>query len=165
MSDNKLYSIFIQSLLERKVYLHMNEVGKGVKQNLETKLKYDLEDKCISEGIIKKGSINIVNYSAGNVMGEKICFHCVLECQICNPVEGMLIECNVKTITKAGLHCEYMDNDDYVPLHVFVARDHHFNNNRFNELKENDKIKCKIVGSRFELNDPYITSIATMYND
>jgi hypothetical protein len=38
MSDNKLYSIFIQSLLERKVYLHMNEVGKGVKQNLETTL-------------------------------------------------------------------------------------------------------------------------------
>jgi hypothetical protein len=57
-----------------------------------------------------------------------------------------------------------MDNDEYVPLHVFVARDHHFNNNNFNNLNENDKIKCKIVGSRFELNDPYITSIATMYN-
>ena len=70
MSDNKLYSIFIQSLLERKVYLHINEVGKGVKQNLETKLKYDLEDKCISEGIIKKGSINIINYSARNIISN-----------------------------------------------------------------------------------------------
>jgi DNA-directed RNA polymerase subunit E'/Rpb7 len=165
MRDDKLYSIFIQSLLERKVYLHINEVGKNVKQNLELKLKYDLEDKCINEGIVKNGSIKIVSYSAGNVMGEKICFHCVLECFVCNPVEGMLIECTVKTTTKAGIHCEYIDEDENVPLHVFVARDHHFNNNKFINLQENDKLKCKILGSRFELNDPYITSIATLYND
>ena len=165
MRDSKLFSIFIQSLLERKVYLHINEVGKNVKQNLESKLKFDLEDKCISEGIVKKGSIQIISYSAGNVMGEKICFHCVLECYVCNPVEGMLIECNIKTTTKAGIHCEYVDDDDNIPLHVFIARDHHFNNKNFNNLNENDKIKCKILGSRFELNDPYITSIATLYND
>jgi len=167
MKDNEqLYSIFIQSMLERKVYLHINEVGKTVKQNLEKKLVFDLEDKCINEGMVKKGSIKIVNYSPGNVMGEKICFHCVFECFICNPVEGMLVECNVKTITKAGVHCEYSDDDnsDFVPLHIFIARDHHFNNSKYTDLKENDKLKCKIVGSRFELNDPYITSIATMYN-
>jgi DNA-directed RNA polymerase subunit E'/Rpb7 len=162
-NDDKIYSVFISTLLEKKVYLHINEIGKRIKENLEKKLSYDLENKCIKEGIIQNGSIKIINYTSGNVMGEKICFHCVLECYVCNPVEGSIVECDVKTITKAGIHCEHVDNfSDTVPLHVFIARDHNINNDKYNNINEKDKIKCKIIGTRYELNDPYITCIATM---
>ena len=77
----------------------------------------------------------------------------------------MIIECNIKTITKAGIHCEYFDKESKsVPLHIFVARDHHFNNEEFNKLKEKDEIRIKVIGTRYELNDPYICVIASLVN-
>jgi DNA-directed RNA polymerase subunit E'/Rpb7 len=162
-ADHKIYGIYVLSLLERKVRLHINEVGKTVKQNLENKLKYMLQNKCIPEGIIQNNSIKIISYTCGNVEGDHIVFTCCLECFICNPVEGTLIECNVKTVTKAGIHAEYFDiASNSVPLHIFVARDHHFNDDTFNNLKENDNITAKVIGTRYELNDPYICAIASI---
>jgi len=75
---------------------------------------------------------------------------------ICHPVEGMLIECDVKTITKAGIHAEVTDNVGAIPITAFIARDHHFNDRTFADIKENAKIVVRVVGVRFELNDPYI---------
>jgi DNA-directed RNA polymerase subunit E'/Rpb7 len=161
--EQKIYGIYVLSALERKVRLHINEVGKTVKQNIESKLKSMLQDKCIPEGIVKNNSIKIISYTSGNVEGESIVFNCSFECYICNPVEGTLIECNVKTVTKAGIHAEYFDTEsNSVPLHIFVARDHHFNDETFNKLKENDNITVKVIGTRYELNDPYICAIASI---
>ena len=84
---------------------------------------------------------------------------------VCHPVEGMLIEkCNVKTITKAGVHAEVNDNTGVIPIVVFVARDHHFTNKKFADIKENDIITVEVIGVRFELNDPYICVIAKLKN-
>lgn len=160
-----IYGIFHPSVLERKVHLNINQVGENVKKNLEDKLNDLYCNKCIPEGIIRNDSIKLVTYSAGNVNGELISFICVFDCFVCNPVENMIIECNIKTITKAGIHCEYFDKESKsVPLHIFVARDHHFNNEEFNKLKEKDEIRIKVIGTRYELNDPYICVIASLVN-
>jgi hypothetical protein len=45
-----------------------------------------------------------------------------------------------KTITKAGVHAEVIDKEGNVPITVFVARDHHYTDRQFSELKENTKI-------------------------
>ena len=50
-------------------------------------------------------------------------------------------DCVVKTITKAGIHAEVIDENGSVPVTVFVARDHHFNDNAFSKINVNDKIK------------------------
>ena len=81
---------------------------------------------------------------------------------ICYPVEGMVIECNVKTITKAGIHAEVVDNEGNMPITIFIARDHHFTDKAFANIAENSKITTKIIGIRFELNDPYICAIGTL---
>ena len=81
---------------------------------------------------------------------------------ICHPVEGMLIECTTKTITKAGIHAEVLTEDDIVPVTVFIARDHHNTNKYFNSIKENMKIMVKVLGVRFELNDSYICAIGQL---
>lgn len=164
-TTNKIYGIFHNSILERRVKLHINEVGQSIKQNLELKLNDLYCNKCVPEGIIRSNSIKLTTYSAGNVNGESIEFDCVFECFVCNPPENMIIECIIKTITKAGIHCEYFDREsNTIPLHIFVARDHHINNNDFANLKENDEIRIKVIGTRYELNDPYISVIATLVN-
>jgi DNA-directed RNA polymerase subunit E'/Rpb7 len=151
-----VYGVYIQSMLTMKVVLPIVEVGKSVKENLEKIISKRNEGKCIAEGFIRPGSIKVIRYSSGNVSGSNVEFETVFECMICHPVEGMLIECDVKTITKAGIHAEVTDNVGAIPITSFIARDHHFNDRTFAEIKENAKIIVRVVGVRFELNDPYI---------
>ena len=161
-TDNKIYGVYIQSLLTKKVTLSITEVSKNIKQSLEKKISVLNEGKCIEEGFIRPGSTKIISYSSGTVHSENISFQVVFECMICHPVEGMLIECISKTITKAGIHAEVIDQHNIIPLTIFIARDHHYMNNYFNTVKENMKILIQVIGIRYELNDPYICAIGKL---
>jgi hypothetical protein len=120
-----------------------------------------MEGKCIEEGFIRPGSIRIMSYSNGVINTEYIEFQTVFTCKICHPVEGMLIECKSKTITKAGIHAEVMENE-VVPLTIFVARDHHNMDRYFQTIKEDATIHIRVIGIRYELNDPYICAIGKL---
>jgi DNA-directed RNA polymerase subunit E'/Rpb7 len=157
--DRKIYGVYLQSVLTMKVIVPITSVGKNMKQNLEKIISKKTEGKCIAEGFIRPNSVKVIRYSSGNINNENIEFQTVFECMICHPVEGMLIECDTKTITKAGIHAEVTDENGTVPITVFVARDHHFTDRKFAEIKENMKIIVRVVGVRFELNDPYICVI------
>ena len=161
-ADSKIYGVYLKSLLTQKVVLSINEIGNNLKQNLEKKIAYKIEGKCIVEGFIKPNSVNIVNYSSGTVNAGNVEFQVLFECMICHPAEGMLMECVAKTITKAGIHAEVVDKDGVVPVTVFVARDHNYNDVNFNNVAENAKILARVIGIRFELNDPYISVIAKL---
>jgi DNA-directed RNA polymerase subunit E'/Rpb7 len=163
-TGNKIYGVYIRSILNQKVSLLITEIGQNVRQILEQKLVHTNENKCIREGYIKPGSVNIISYSSGLVNAEWIVFETVFECMVCHPVEGMLIECVVKTITKAGIHAEVVDGDA-VPVVVFVAKDHHNMNKNFNTIVENQKILVKVIGTRFELNDPHVSVIAQLLDE
>ena len=156
----QVYGVYIKSLLTMKIHLNIIEIGKNIKQNLERTISKKTEGKCIAEGFIKPNSVKVISYSSGTVDGDSVIFQTVFECMICHPVEGMLIECETKTITKAGIHAEVKDNNDVVPVTVFIARDHHFTDKLFSSIKENQKITVRVIGVRYELNDPYICVIA-----
>jgi len=160
--QRKMYGVYEHSMLTMKVLLSITQVGKNIKQNLERMISKRIEGKCIPEGYIRPGSVKVMSYSSGTVNNEKVEFQVVFECMVCHPVEGMLIECQTKTITKAGIHAEVSDDSGSIPITVFVARDHHFSDKYFSEVKENMKIKVRVAGVRFELNDPYVCVIAKL---
>jgi DNA-directed RNA polymerase subunit E'/Rpb7 len=162
---SEIYGVYIKSMLTMKVSLSITEVGKNIKQNLEKTISSKTEGKCIAEGFIRRNSVKVISYSSGNINGDIIEFQTLFECMICHPVEGMLIECNTKTITKAGIHAEVTDKDGTVPVTIFIARDHHFNDKRFNNIKENMKVTIQVIGIRYELNDPYICVIGKLIHD
>jgi hypothetical protein len=81
---------------------------------------------------------------------------------VCHPVEGMEVECMSKTITKAGIHAEVVDQEGNIPITIFISRDHHISNREFGLVKENSRLLVKIIGVRFELNDPYICAIGKL---
>jgi len=166
MTDKKaIYGVYIKSLLTKKVIVNINEIGQNVKQILENKVTTVLEGKCIAEGFIKPNSVKIISYSSGNVNGENIEYIVVFDCMICHPVEGMLVECTSKTITKAGIHAQVIDTNGVMPLTIFIARDHHNKDNHFNSIKENMQIMVKVIGIRYELNDPYICAIGKLLQE
>lgn len=161
-NNDIIYGVYNPTVLTQKVYLKITEVGKNVKQNLEREIIHQTVGKCIAEGILKPNSISILNYSSGSIRGDRIEFEVVFECLVCHPVEGMLMKCITKTITKAGIHAEVVNPDGTVPVTVFIARDHHFTDKKFSKIVENEQILVNVIGIRFELNDPYICAIAKL---
>jgi DNA-directed RNA polymerase subunit E'/Rpb7 len=164
----KIFGVYTRSLLDTKVVLLITEIGQNIKRNLEAKIVSKIAGKCINEGYIKPPSdkdinaIKIISYSSGTIKGDIVEFHVMFECMVCLPVEGMLIECVCKSVTKAGIHAEVIDTDGNKPVIVFVARDHHDRDNQFNSVKEGDKVLVRVIGSRYELNDEYICVIAKL---
>ena len=86
----------------------------------------------------------------------------VFECEICHPVEGMIINCVIKNKTKAGIRAEI--DEEPSPVIIFIARDHHNNNQNFIKAQEGDPITVSVVGQRYELNDKYISVIGELKN-
>ena len=150
-------------MLSISIYLNINEIGKNIKEILKDRIIEEVEGKCIGDGFIQPSSIEIVSYSSGMVDGDSIRFFIMYECMLCNPVDGMEINCKIHVITKAGIHAEVRDEQGNVPIVVFVARDHHNKDKNFSSLKEGQTITVRVIGSRFELNDKNICVIATLH--
>ena len=150
----KITSIYNSCMIEQKVVLNVNQIGENIVNLILNKLKATYEGKCIDECYIKKESLKLIIYSSGLVKNNNVIFDVVFECDSCTPVEGMIINCNVKNITKAGIRAE-VDSEGQSPIVIFIARDHHYNNKQFNELKEDEKIEVRVIGQRFELNDTF----------
>jgi DNA-directed RNA polymerase subunit E'/Rpb7 len=163
--DNRLQSVYSRCLLTRKIVLPITSIGKNLKETIETNIQANFEGKCVVEGYIKQNSSKIITYSSGTIeRGNLVSFEVVFECDICFPVEGMLISCTAKNITKAGIRAESA-TDVPSPVVVFVAKDHHYLSSYFNEIKEGDKISIKVIGQRFELNDKYISIIGELIKE
>lgn len=151
--------IFMHNILNRRIYIPFESIGSNIQENLLKILKKNLEGKCSKEGYIKLNSIQIDNYSSGLIEGKNVIFDVVFNCEICHPVEGMLIDCRVLNITKAGIRAESI-KDQISPIVVFVARDHHYKSDDFSTIKEDDHIEIRVIGIRYELNDDKIAILA-----
>jgi DNA-directed RNA polymerase subunit E'/Rpb7 len=163
--DNKLQSIYSRCLLTRKIMLSINFVGKDLDKVIEEYINNNFEGKCVVEGYIKPNSSKIIRYSCGTIeRGNNVVFEVVFECDICFPVEGMIISCVAKNIVKAGIKAE-SSTDVPSPIVVFIARDHHYSIQNFSEIKEGDKINVRVIGQRFELNDKYVSIIGELIKD
>ena len=153
-------SLFGRAILERQTSLHISQIGKNTAQTLERSIRAQNEGKCIVDGFVRENSVKIISYSAGRAFGDAITFSVVFECQICSPVEGMVIQCIATNITKAGIRAESVESPS--PVVVFVTRDHNYDNDAFSTVRENDEISVKVIGQRFELNDPRISVVAKL---
>lgn len=163
--ETKLQSVYSRCLLTRKIVLSINVIGKNLDEVIENYIKHNFEGKCAVEGYIKTNSSKIIKYSSGIIeRGNNVVFEVVFECDICLPVEGMLITCSVKNIVKAGVRAE-ATNEVPSPIVVFVAKDHHYNVNQFNEIQVGDIITVKVIGQRFELNDKYVSVIGELVKE
>jgi DNA-directed RNA polymerase subunit E'/Rpb7 len=160
--DSRVSSIYSRCLITRSIVLPITAIGKNIKETIELCVSTNFEGKCVVEGFIKPNSSKIITHSSGVIFrGNFIKFEVVFECEICFPVEGMLISCVVKNITKAGVRAE-SSNDVPTPVVVFIAKDHHYNNSQFSEIQLGDIINVRVIGQRFELNDKYVSIIGEL---
>jgi DNA-directed RNA polymerase subunit E'/Rpb7 len=154
-------NIYTRSLITRSISIPIVSVGKNIQETIEKFVSLNYEGKCVVEGFIKPNSCKIVTHSSGLIKGTNIVFEVVFECQICCPVEGMLVQCVAKNITKAGIRAESSDENPS-PIVVFVTRDHHYMMQYFSTIEEGSKFTARVIGQRFELNDKYVSIIAEL---
>lgn len=160
-------TIFTPSVIDMTVHLPISHVGKRLTEHMLDHVARRCEGLCIEEGYVKKGSAKILSHSCGKAHGEMVMYKAAIECLICYPVEGMIVSCYAKDITRAGIRAELYPSEQEnpslpksTPLMIFIARDHHYNTSDINAISKGDHIEVKIIGVRFELNDPFISVIA-----
>jgi DNA-directed RNA polymerase subunit E'/Rpb7 len=157
----KIFSIYSRALITRSIIIPITSIGKNIQETIEKNISGQFEGKCIVEGFVKPNSSKIITFSSGIIQSTNILFEVVFECQVCCPVEGMLIQCTAKNITKAGIRGESVDEVPS-PVVVFVTRDHNYTMPYFSKIQENDKFTARVIGQRFELNDKYVSIIAEL---
>ncbi len=161
------HTICHKALLSKRVCLSNLETGSNVEKNLQKLIAHQCEGKCINEGVVIRDSVRIVQVSAGKVVNGKIEFGVQYECLICLPIRDMILDdCVISSITKAGISSVYHVNNQPV-LTVRIVRDNNYNNDDFNNIQQDaigTKIKAKVIGCIYELNEKTITTICDLHS-
>lgn len=152
-------SVFSRILITKKISVPIKNINHNIHNIIKDIIISTIEGKCIVEGYVKPGSVNIITFSCGLLQGHNVSYEVVVQCEVCCPVDGMTFNCITTDTNKAGILAK-MNNTQFNPITVFVARDHNFNSHIFSIVKTGDVIMVRVIGQRFELNDENIWVIA-----
>ena len=155
--------IYFNCVLNKKIIIEPKFLNKNMDEYIEKFLKKKLEGLCINEGYVKPDSIKILKKSVGMLTGSRftgdITYDIAYTANICNPVIGNVIECNVKFINKLGILCTNG------PINIIIGRQFHTNEDELNTIKTGDLIKVEVIAKKFYLNDREIKIIAKLWNE
>ena len=157
-------NLFNELLLKEDVSVPPEKFNNKIDIYINEFLKNKIEEKCISEGYIRKDSINILKKSVGLLKGSRfngdITFKILFKAEVCNPKVGTKINCNVKLVNnKLGI----LGNNG--PLTIIVGRQFHNNPSLLDNINIGDNIEIKIIDSKFSLNDKEIKIIGKLNTD
>ena len=157
--------LFFTNECKTRKSISPHEMNNNINENLRKKIKAEVEGKCIREGYVKPGSVEIVKKSMGNMMmnhfNGNILFNVTYKCEVCDPKEGMIIECKVFNINKMGIVAYGANN----ALNILAAKQHHMEDENFSSIQENDIIHVKVIGVRKEYQDSQISIIGKIMYD
>jgi hypothetical protein len=152
-------SLYTESIIQEKIKIQFNKVSNNMTRYFESYAEKKMERRCRNEGYIRSGSSSVISYSTGLLNSDSIIYNVVYSVDVCYPYESMEIECKIKNITKIGIRAVIAEHNN--PIVLFISREHNPDKD-FDQYKENDYIKVKVLGHRFELNDDYISVIGEL---
>jgi len=159
--------LFIKTTINKSLSIEPKYINNQINDYILKQLKEKFEGKCLKYGYIKPNCIKIIKRSIGNVLAShfngNILYNIVFSVEVCNPLEGAIIDVQVKNINKMGILADSVDKES--PLNILLARQHHIDNEIFSNLKIGEAIQCKIIGKRFEYGDNQISVISVLYSD
>ena len=150
-------NLFHTQLIHEKLLVPYNSIGSDMSSYFNSYVQTYIEGKCRNEGYIKNNASKVINYSAGLLYGSKVEFIVVFEVEACMPYEDMELNCIIKNINKIGLRCIIQEENN--PMNIFISNEHNVNVD-MERYNENETIRVKVLGHRFELNDTFISIIA-----
>ena len=161
--------IAIKCILTEIVHIKINKV-KNIKDTLLSILKNKIGNKCIKDGFVIENSIEIIKYSIGEIIADhftgEVRYKVLYTAFVYNPPENSEITCTVKNKNKMGILAEagFINENIPSPLSILLSKQHHINNDLFNNVYVGDIITIKVVGKRFELYEQQIFIIGKLIN-
>ena len=134
-------------------------IDNNIDNTLIQKLINKVSGKCIEDGLVKEGSIKILNRDNGTIrlsdLNGNIYFNIQYTASFCNPFQNQQIECIVLEINKTTV-VAYIEDKDKSPLNIFLTKQHHMNDEKYVNLKINDTIIIDVLFKKYEFNDDQI---------
>lgn len=149
--------------LEEKVPLTPSDISKKENvANLESllleRLKAKIEARCISSGYVKPDSLEILHRSMGTAENGRYTgnylFFVKLKCKVFHPETNTPIDCRVLKVNKMGAYAVFDE-----AMRILLPRDLHIGNVEFDKLSPDDVVTVQVLRSRFQTNDPFISSV------
>lgn len=155
--------LFYELVLKERIIIEPKYLNNKINQTLVDRLKNKIEEKCISEGYVKKNSIEVIKKGLGLLKGSQfngnINYELLYKAHICNPKVGSIIQAKVKFINKLGVLAKNG------PLTIIVGRQFHSDPNIFDEINPDDVLDVEVIASKFSLDDKEIKIIAKLKLD
>ena len=134
----------------------------------------EMDGRCIAEGFIKPGSCVLRSHSIGALSAGNIRFDLDVDCMLCCPKDGAVINCIAKTVTQAGIRAHACTNPS--PVVIYISREMHDAARipmpvpmpmtmTMDSIKPGDTMQIRVVGRRFELNDKHVSVIGELINE
>ena len=164
-------SLYHATRIRRKLCIPFSAITdfSCMKAHLTQVISNEMDGRCIAEGFVKPGSCFVRSYSNGTFAAGNIRFDLEIECMLCCPKEGTVMNCIAKTVTQAGIRAHAFDHlREPSPVVIYISREMHdvsatrmMANNAasMDSIKPGDVIQVKVVGKRFDLNDKYVSII------
>jgi len=128
---------------------------------LTLQLRKKLEGRCSPQGFVKEKSLKLLSRTCGmsksGTFTSDFVFRCKIQCDVLYPAVGEIVETEVLKVNKMGAYSAF-DNC----LRVLMPRDLHQGNVEFDELKVGQKIRVKILKTRFQSHDEFIMAVGTL---
>ena len=163
-TDHDNGKLFYQTRLIDNISISVSEIQANEMENVFKKyLKQKYEGKCTENGLVKTDSVKIFTYSTGVHEGAKFMFTVVFDCEICDPVEGMILTCKVINKHTGGIMA-ISSTETPSPITVYITNDYLLMfpstaTDTMNELSVGDVFDAKIIGARKKLGMPTIDVI------
>jgi len=160
--------LFISTKIKSSLSVEPKDLNSNLNKKIIKKIRLDVEGKCIKNGYVRKNSVKLVKRSLGQSLTShfngNVLFHVEYLVDLCNPLEGATIDCSVINSNKMGVLAEILGVEDS-PLNILLAKQHHIDNLEFEDLRERDIIKIRVLGKRYEFGDSQITIIGLLESE
>ena len=162
-------SLYHSTCIRRKLCIPFSDIPNFncMGDYLKHVVSSEIDGRCIAEGFVKPGSCNLRSHSIGTFAAGNIRFDLEIECMLCCPKEGAIMNCIAKTVTQAGIRAHACTNPS--PVVIYISREmhdsttrmiaNHANHASMDSIKPGDMIQVRVVGRRFELNDKQVSII------
>ena len=163
--------LYHKQIIQHKVQIPFHKIPSSLVTYFEDYARKHIMGKCHKEGYVfyNEGgkNVKVLSYTSGLMNASRVSYDVQYEFDVCYPYEDMELSCKIDSITKIGIKAILSNDEKKNPMVIFASRIHNVSyfepNNGENGTTDNLEgtiIKVRVIGSRFEVNDPYLSLLA-----
>lgn len=159
--------LFVPIKFKTTVQLYPVEMDVHYQERLVEKIKTEYEGVCSKFGYIRPNSIEIIKRSCGLLQkayfNGSIRFEMLCRAEVCNPIQGSMVEAVVKNKNQLGILAEsYVDDEHKMPILdiiIPVRSAGIVSQVNLETIQIGDTIHVEVLGKKYQMKDRKISII------